>query len=532
MKRHCILLLFVGIAVTAGSQNVLRYNLTKYADTPAADPELESRLTLRSQPALVDWLMTDSALSEQNIVRATASSQLHSGDYLHYEGHHTTLAEVMAGGELRISRVGTLYGRMIYSRQRRRDVFLNYADRPLDYMPYLVADTVEDGRLLRERYLVEGGLSFRLGTMRYGVSGFYEGTATAQETQPRRSVYNYWFRIGLSAAKVMPRWLLSIQVTPEINKQSISASSALNAYTYAQFYGMGQFNRKESMAGFGYSRHQDILGIGGDAVWSLLPATPRQWRLTAAVSFRYRHMETEEGNYKNLFAANTSRLSHRLTASHAIGSHADFYLTLDGYMQWRKGEERVYEQQLMNKEQNLYDYTQVGTTALYKRNTFGEALRAKGVWHALPNADFSLTAGLSIDGSDEQYLSPWASVKSTTLTPSVTLGYQLNAPNDQLSVDLGAALRTNASHRYTLTDETPTEHTMAYVPYLLQAEDYWQLTAAVAYAHKLRRGQRLGAQLSGGYLRRTGAPYAERLLLDSDHRHRLLEASVSVFFLF
>ena len=152
------------------------------------------------------------------------------GDWLHYNGNRTASLEAMAGSEAVIKGVGLLYGSATYQRSRQHGTYQNYAVRPADYAPYTIGDTVSTGSVQNERYVVQGGLSMGSGRFRYGVSGFYEGIAAAKEDQPRRSVYSYWFRLAFGAAFNTPRWVAALKVYPEINKQSISASSTVTTY--------------------------------------------------------------------------------------------------------------------------------------------------------------------------------------------------------------------------------------------------------------------------------------------------------------
>lgn len=534
MKRyHIIILQLLLLATGANAQRDLKYNLGKYAGQPSDfDIEYASYYALRSQPALVDWVSKDSTKAERNIVMANTGSMLNRDNYLHYQGNHTTFATAVAGGEMYVKEIGTLYGRASYSRQRQRNTYFNYADQPEDYMPYLVSDTVEQGTLKQERYLVDGGMSFRLGGMHYGVSGMYEGTSTAQETQPRHSVYNYWFRLSLSAAKITPHWLASIKVYPEINRQSLSISSALNAYTFAQFYGFGLMNLKESQAGYGYSRQQKIFGWGTDIQFALIPRDANGWKATMRVGYNHRSMETEESRYKNLFGTDSHLLTHQLTLTRRVSPVIDMYVVLDGYQQWRKGKERIYQQQMMNAEQNLYDFVEVGTNSLYELSRFQESLRAKTVWRMSAVSSASLMAGAFFDNYDEEYIQPILKVKTSTLTPQLALGYQYLTERNQIAADLGFSWRTNTSHNYDTMDETKTETAMTYLPFLLRSEDIWQTKASLVYAHTLKTDQSVGCRLTGSYLRRIRAPYESRLMFDVEHQHSQLWAGISLFCIF
>lgn len=488
---------------------------------------------MQSQPALVDMLQKEDS-SHRAMLRLDAQSDLTHGDYLHYDGRHTTLAAITAGGVMPVKGVGTLFGQATYSRSTRRGAYQNYAVNPSDYAPYFVGDTISDGSIDYERYFISGGLSHTSGVWHYGVSGLYDGTAAAKDNQPRRSVYSYWFRVALNVAKSSPDYILSLKAYPEINKQSISTSYTVAACRYLQSYGLGQWNRKESTSGYSYGRDMKILGAGTEVLFRLLPKSASSWDMTALVGYNYRWMQTEETNFKNLYATKNNTLTHSLAAKKSLSADVDVHLLLQGTALWRAGEENVYESQRQDDTQSLYDYVKVGTNTLYHFTSFNESLQAKAVWKMSPKHSASILCGAQIDSYDESYDMPKLSVKNLTLTPKLSIGYAYNGAKSSIDVQLSASMRTALDNTYAAAQD-PTnsiELSQTYIPYLLRGEDNIAVGFTAAYTHALKRGA-VGVEIEGKYLNRRSAPYEQTFSsVYFNNQHEIRQLAVGLFYAF
>ena len=453
------------------------------------------------------------------------------GDWLHYNGNRTTSIGATAGSETMIKGVGLLYGSATYQRARQHAMFQNYAVRPADYAPYTVGDTVSTGIVQNERYVVSGGLSMGHGRLRYGVSGFYEGIAAAKEDQPRRSVYSYWFRLAFGAALNTPRWVAALKVYPEINKQSISASSTVSTYKYLAFYGFGQWNRKESSAGYSYRRQMQILGIGSDAVLRMRAAGTDDWDITANAGYNYRRMQTEESSFKNLYLTSTHRLTHNIVASRQFGG-VQLHLRLSGEAAWRNGDENIYENQKQDASQSLYDYVRVGTNKLYSGSDISESLAARLVVATGNCSHATLNIGAVYDRHHEQYDMPYMVVENTGITPSAGLGYFISRGRNRLDWDATFSMRKATGNEYAVTQNpSASEHVQAYVPYLIRGEENWRIESSLVAARALKHGE-MGISARISYTRRTSAPYIKGYAIPvCGYRNERL-FSVEVFYAF
>jgi len=528
---------------------------------PQNDIEYAAKYILQTHSALVDRLAAEDSL-HRTVIRIEGANRLTRGDFLHYEGNHANSLGITAGGSVRVKGVGTLFGSVAYVRNKMRGAYQNYAINAADYAPYLVGDTVSNGAVASERYFVQGGLSHTRGSWSYGVSGLYDGTAAAKDSQPRRSVYSYWLRVALSVAKTMPHYVLSASVYPEINKQTIAASSTLTTYRYLQSYGLGQWNRKESTPGYAYSRDMKIIGVGADVLFQLPKRSEQSWSMLLAAGFNYRYMQTEESSFKNLYATRNYRLTHSVAASKSLRRDVELHLLLQGELLVRRGEENVYEDKRQDAEQSLYDHVLVGTNWLYHLSTMSEQLQSKIVWQAARQHFVSGFVGARLDHYSERYDSPQMNIKHLSLTTNVGLGYCLNIPRnrqsltshrlasshfndktslssrqkshyDRLEVQLFGSYRAAMNNEYNAVNNSSDriETAQAYIPYLLRGENQAALTLTATYSHALRRG-RIGIEVLGKYLKRTAAPHEPVYNLDLSPHHNNNFATLAIFYSF
>lgn len=458
-----------------------------------------------SHPALVDWMKT--RRKPLSVVKATFTNNSTSGQYIHYRGRQTVAGELLAGGQMKIKNAGTLYGQASYAMTDRKGIYQNYTIRPDDYRPYLVADSTSDGKTSYETYRLAGGFSFKeYRGWHFGVSGMYEGIALAMKDQPRHSAYSYWFRLGFDVAKTTPRWVAALKVWPEINRQSITANSSLTPYRYLQFYGFGQWNRRETTSGYSYTRQMKTLGAGGNVLFSLLPQSEGGWQATLDAGYNYRWMETEETSYKKLFATRTHYFTHNLSVSKGLSRYVSLHMLLSGRAALRHGRENVYENRRVNVEQNLYDYILVGKNDLYKNTWFDESLRIKAVWQATKAHAFSLTGGAAMDGYKEEYSMPDLLAENNSTTLSAALGWQMNLKRDHVDWEASFAARSSSNNKYKgLSQTTTIEAAQSITPWLIRSESRQTFATSVVYTHDLKRVS-VGAKAEAGYMKRTKLP--------------------------
>lgn len=512
-RKYTLLQLLITVSTAVPAQTHLEYSLHKYA---VAESSLDDALhrsntdientpvySMRHSGALVDWLLqkTDTGCfasyrrNERQVLTLTFNNRNTTGDYLHYNGRRLTDGSLLAGGHLSLPHAGTLYGMAAYSMRNRKGVYYNYATHPEDYAPYFVGDTIATGTMRQEIYTVKGGYSLSLGKWQWGIDAMYEGMAQAKTTEPRHANYAYWLRLGLSAAKVMGRHVAALRLYPELNRQSISASGLLDAVRYFQFYGFGQWNRRESQGNISYGRTQKITGAGVDLQYHYAGA----WNIMARVAYNYRHMYTEESSFKNLFMANSHHLSEQIMASRQF-TNTELHLQITAIQDFKTGKENIYENRLQDEVQRLYDYVLVGTNQLYTHHRHEIDAHAKLIYHISPHQAWHLLAACSYFDGCERYKSPDIKIANTTLMPILMAGYRYARDRHQIETDASAAIQMGLGSTYRL-DITPDRFTLAqaFIPYELRGENSQQLLARVAYAYELSSKHTVGARLKAHY---------------------------------
>ncbi len=513
MKSKILILLLAlqnGLSV---AQTHLQYQLDKYSTTNSSLPVYYNQLrtdlehttlyALRNTTSLMDRSMNDSLLfllprleSESNVVIASFSNRNAIGDFLHEAGKRQTEGQLLAGGQLSIPHKGTLFGMVAYRNNTQTKTSLNYAVHPEDYAPYWVGDTLATADVHQEIYNVTAGYSRSLQHLELGVDANYEGIALSQTTDPKRSVYYHQMRVGVSLGKVSDRQALSLRLSPEWSRQSISASSMIDGIRYFNFYGFGLWNRRESQSAISYSRTQTMRGGSADLLWMYR----RRWQLMSTASYLFRHMQTEEGGtFKNLFESNTHHLSQQLFAQKQTHPWS-IYLQWTAFETIRKGKENVYEQQLQDAEQGLYDYRKVATNALYSRVAWSTDVRAKVVYNTSAESSLAMMSAFTWQSDEEKYLSPSMKILHRSLSSTLAVEYKQKKANCSIEVEAYARTRMGFNNQYTIAGATHwVQQVMAFRPYQLRAANQSVVGGSIAGSIPMGPSYAVGARLHASY---------------------------------
>ena len=508
MKKF-LLCLFIVSVVESYAQTDISYNLRKYSMSESVQTDLENSqaYSVRETGALVHWMMSlnDSVDTvwgslhhqEYNVLRASYRNTNTVGDYLHYDGRRQTFGEVLAGGEYRLPGIGTIYGMASYRNGSCHDMFLNYATHPEDIAPYFVSDTLGVSTMRQEIYTVKGGFSFPLAGWQWGVDASYEGIAQSRTSDPRLSNYSHQMRIGLGGAKVLSHDIFSLRLMPEWSRQSISANGLQDGIRYFEFYGFGLWNHRESQGAITYGRIHTLRGIGTQATW--LHAGTWNWTLSSA--YRLREMRTEENNFKELFGSTTHLFEQRLLVNRRFAG-SELFFQLSAMEQSRSGQENVYEQQVQNAEQGLYDYVKVGTNQLYTSMCNKADFRTKYLYWLSSTSSLSLLGALTWQQQSEKYKSPVMKIQTQTLATMLGIGYQQQCGRLQWQTDLYALQQGGWDNKYSLFGQTTDlQVAMAFTPYQLLGENHQQVGGKFACSYQVDGHHTVGGLLGVDYLK-------------------------------
>ncbi len=435
-----------------------------------------------------------------NIIKSSVNHVNTSGKYLSYDGCELLDGDIAASGTYRANH-GIIFGNTAYIYRGKDGVTYNYATQPELYKPYFVGDTLSKGWLRQEIYYIKGGYGFRLGKRYYGVEALYEGIAQSRPDNPKQSNYSYWLTLGLSMAHVHHQYLYAIKVTPELNRQYISASTVSDAMRFFQFYGFGQWHRQESKGALAYGRTQKIEGITADMLWQRDGETGNEWNVATHLAYNYRHASTEETSFKNLFEIHAHRFRQQVILDRRFES-SSLHIQLTGDESIKTGVENIYENQIQNQEQYIYDAKKVGSGQLYKSRHQSVDLRVKYImplstWHQV-----YMMAAANYYGYQESYVSPRMKIINHSFSPSLGTGYAMSNTKNNLVADLLLDMRQGIKDYYSVPipfDKFVDAH--AYTPFLLRGENARRLSMRIGYARKIKGRQWLGVETTLSYTR-------------------------------
>lgn len=552
MKKYSIILLLLFVSIVCDAQSDLSFHLNKYDRkentyddiTPQIfDIENAPIYTLKRNPSFVHlyYNKADSALKDysmkrmdtKNILKALLLYNKTDGDYNFNDGNKSLKGELLASGEIVFQGYGTLYGSASYSSERKENIQLNYATNMMDYYPYIVSDTIGCGKVTFERYEIDGGFGFQHKGFYYGIGGSYKGVSSYKLTDPRLSVYTYWFRFDIGVTKIVKNNLFSLKVYPEFNKQNISVSNyKQQTAKFFQFYGFGAWNKNESKGGYNYGRMMSITGYGIDFAYKKLTANKNSLGYSVNIVYNYRKMDTEEDSFKKLFSSYTHHFKPEITLSKKYNNF-HFHLLITGDNNMRDGSEHVYENKKISEEQNLYKPVKVASNDMYNMNSFSNSLLFKTIYNHSLKQSYHLLGGINYSHYEEKYVMPVKRITNQSITPIIGIGY--NRVNDKSSIETNLRFSTKIAtdNVFNLPQlEEKTSILQAYIPYLIRGEESYTLLAEFAYSYAINHKSSIGGCLSIDYKKRTNAPYINHLFAFKEPNREVSAFKASLFYIF
>lgn len=500
-------------SVQAMAQNTILYNYKKYATSEQTvvdshrwmnnDLENTQAYMARSTVSLLDFLTAKGDTMafghlrrpESNLLSVSVSNANTPGQFLHYEGKRRTFADVLAGGEMHIDGVGTLYGMASYQSGMTTQSSFNYATHPEDVAPYFVSDSVGCSKMQRETYTVMGGYSFRKGKLNFGLEAFYEGIALSRTRNPRLANYSHRINVGFGASLVMPRDIVALRFSPEWSRQSMTATSLQDGLRFFEFYGFGLWNRRETQGATAYGRQHSFLGLGTEVSWM----HDGSWNWALSASWLRRTMDSEEASFKELFASTTNHMQQQVVVSHGFGS-TSLYLQLTAGEHLRKGREAIYQQQVIDADAGLVDYVKVGTNSLYTQNQYDADLRVKVLQAIGTSSSVGLVGSGTYRSYEDRYVSPQMSIKNNVFVAGVSAEYATRRKGVELETSIGTSVQCGMDNDYGVAGAmNKVQNVMSYVPFLLRGENSHALEGQMRMAFRVSPKLRVGCRLDAKY---------------------------------
>lgn len=168
----------------------------------------------------------------------------------------------------------------------------------------------------------------------------------------------------------------------------------------------------------------------------------------------------------------------------------------------KKGVENIYENQIQNKEQYIYDAKKVGSGQLYKARSQSVDLRAKYILPLSIKHQVYMMAAANYYGYQESYVSPRMKITNHSFSPSLGTGYAMSNTKNSLVADFLLDMRQGIKNYYSVPipfDKFVDAH--AYTPYLLRGENAQRLSMRMGYARNLKGRQWFGIETILSYMR-------------------------------
>lgn len=436
-----------------------------------------------------------------NRIELSLLTETTDGDYIYYHGKTHQSGTIRALGQKHYEHIGTVYGEAMYGRSVRTRVNYNYAINPEIYSPYLSCDTLGNAPYHYEHYLIKGGYGFRIRQTFLGLEGSYEGCVAARTREPKASAYDSWIRFKASIARQWRHTLYSLQVSPEINNQHITVGSYRNLpVKFFQFYGFGNWNRKESKAGYTMGRKLSVNGIGTE--FSIHHTASATTMLALSAGYRFRRMKTEEDSYKNLFTKNSQSV-YLKTSVHGKQKGFEYDIRLLNILNLQNGIENVYENLVVSEEHNLYNYQKIGENRLYSSRTSLHRLQTclrilfyKGFLHVSPQ--------LTCDSYLESYQSPHRLISNLSLSPQIGFGGGYISSRHAFECTLSVAGKLPVHNTFDLPETTSSSffREQVLIPYEIRKEKNFSSQFETTYQYRLDNTHQIGCALSALLLQR------------------------------
>ena len=456
------------------------------------------------------------------------------GEYLAFEGDQSISTRFAAIGESEFKGVGSVFGSASYGFKRFKNRALDYTTQYMDYYPYIVVDTVGFGDSSSDSYHIDGGFSFNIGKTYLGVGGDYEGEVARRLSDPRHSSYLSRLRLDLGAA--IEHWdhLFALRVSPQFSWQSISVSDySLKGAKYFQLYGFGLWNRKESSGGYSYNRFMTTNGVEADLVLHSRSKRDDALQYTVSLLGSYTVMNTLESNSKNLFSTHTYYIKPEVSLSKRFNSW-DLYLLAASHISSRKGTEHLYEKQLVDGGNNLYDNVKVASSSLYSLSSVTALTQVKGIYDISKQSQLHLLAGADIDRYSEDYTIPYRYIGTTSSRVFAGGGYSRKCGKYAFEFYLRVTKQSNidSSLDAVLVDDMLSQE-FVYIPHFIRGMSGWDINGEVAYSCAFKNMKRVGLRLVGGYSRNASQePLVDYTQYRFVSRQDILNVNMMLFYQF
>lgn len=496
-------LLIVLLSTTASAQSLMEYKDEGESLSPSETRyeqihfNSENRMlrTLFAHPTMEHLIAKDSMLfgahARRNYVGVNYAEATLPHDFHPFEGNGFQNYSVNASGVIHKAKLGTLYGSAEYARGMDEGIGWSAIRHYDTYAPYLSSDSI-GGDNSWEMYALKGGYAFTLDSRwTLGAQFSYKGEQAYRLTDPRLLNTTSWVNLDLSAAyAISSKQQLLLTVGYERNKQYMTERYWMPGLQERFFhaYGFGMYNDMYSRVSFGYSRMYYLQGV--DARAAYIHRFNDHSRLTASMGFYHNEMKTEETSILNLYRSTTTEVTPSVEYSLKRGNFA-LLINAEAKLRLRTGYENIYDQVIIDKPNNIYDYRLLSTRQHYN------AANTEGLIQAKPSYTIGKAHTLAaIVGShyflrEEEYKAKTHHVVNQWIEPHLGLGYRYQKGTSSLDLSLlySHKLPTKNTYKVNLVTTKKIEYLdfqHAFSPYAFYANEYDALRLNACYMHAFK----------------------------------------------
>lgn len=445
-------------------------------------------------------------LRNQYLLKHTADSSRHNlksallsgyaygdlnGDYLIQEGNCYNDFRISGIGEYSIASAGTLFGFVRYAKGQHKNIGWNAVRHPEQYAPYISTDSI-GGDYRFEEYMIKGGFSFPIKNLYCGIDGFFRGEQAHKKTDPRTLNNTTWLNINLGAGQQFSDgslWLFNFGAERNKQYQSMKYWRPGQQDRFFVNYGFGLYDVKHSTVSFGYSRMYYITGLKTALTYKT--SEKKSVSLFTKLNYQYNYMKTEESSIKDLYFSKTNTINPILILNWKANKSFTYTLQLEYNGKVRKGNENIFEQYIVDQQNNVYDFRQIDTQQNYKKTESVSLIQAKISYKTASAYTLSMMLGSSFFDRDETYKIGNYKIRNQNIEPHFGLGYKLDKKKTELdfNIIMSRNLILNDTYRVDIDNkEIPhLDFQYAFVPYAYYKSEFTSLRLNTTFAYHLSK---------------------------------------------
>ena len=347
--------------------------------------------------------------------------------YLRQEGSGNRSLRINSESFLKNLNGISLWGKAYYTNEKVKQVNFNES---LDYQyvyPYVMADTV-GGDLNAETYYFGGGLSKKIGGLRYGIQGSFKGIQSYRDRDPRPKNISSDIDFSISVAKELNKQKalsLDLKVRKYNQNNSLQFVNELGFPLVYHDAGLGVYN--ELLAGTRMQAYYKGLSLG--AQLNFLPTDLKG--LSVQIGFNRFNLDKELSSVSTNISEAKENNAYLLLAYHYQQQNHHFLVRLKGSYVKRDGLEATFAN---TGGVSLY---KVSEEVRYEREKLNIKLDA-----TYGKTTKSLSWFVGVDGTfgtdNERYILPDRFIDYQTASASVFVSLAKSVGKTTLSLDMSA----------------------------------------------------------------------------------------------